>query len=56
VIASGLGDPSAVKFGCGPGWPNDHLFVVGFEGNIYDASPPAGTRAPRGTGDAAAAA
>lgn len=52
VIASGLGDPSAVKFGCGPGWPGDHLFVVGFEGSVYDLSPPAGTRAPRGTCDA----
>ncbi|HKN93548.1 MAG TPA: hypothetical protein VJU60_04375 [Thermoleophilaceae bacterium] len=52
VIASGLGDPSAVKFGCGPGWPSDHLFVVGFEGSLYDLSPPAGIRPPRGTCDA----
>jgi hypothetical protein len=54
MIASGLGDPSAVKFGCGPGWPNDHLFVVGFEGSVYELSPPAGTRAPHGICDAAA--
>jgi sugar lactone lactonase YvrE len=53
VIATGLGDPSAVKFGCGPGWPNDHLFVVGFQGSVYELSPPAGTPAPRGTCDAA---
>jgi sugar lactone lactonase YvrE len=52
VIASGLGDPSAVKFGCGPGWPSDHLFVVGFEGNVSDISPPAGSPAPRGVCDA----
>jgi hypothetical protein len=53
VIATGLGDPSAVKFGCGPGWPSDHLFVVGFEGAVYDLSAPAGTPAPRGSCDAA---
>jgi hypothetical protein len=51
VIASGLGSPSAVKFGCGPGWPKDHLFVVGFQGNVYDVSAPAGVRAPQGTCD-----
>ena len=53
VIASGLGDPSAVKFGCGPGWPRSHLFVVGFEGSVYDVSAPPGVRAPKGTCDAA---
>jgi hypothetical protein len=42
VIASGLGDPSAVKFGRGAGWPSDHLYAVGFEGDVYDLSPPAG--------------
>ena len=52
VIASGLGDPSAVKFGCGPGWPSNHLFVVGFEGDVYDISPPTGSAAPRGVCDA----
>ena len=52
VIASGLGDPSAVKFGCGPGWPSNHLFVVGFAGDVYDISPPAGSAAPRGVCDA----
>src|SRR4051794_2320935 len=40
VIASGLGDPSAVKFGCGAGWSARHLYVVGFEGDIYDLTPP----------------
>jgi hypothetical protein len=54
VIASGLGDPSAVKFGCGSGWASDHLYVVGFEGNVYDVSPPAGLQAPRGRCDATA--
>jgi outer membrane protein assembly factor BamB len=53
VIATGLGDPSAVKFSCGPGWPGDHLFVVGFQGSVYDVSAPNGTPQPRGTCDAA---
>ena len=53
VIASGLGDPSAVKFGCGPGWPSDHLYVTGFEGDVYEVSAPRGGAAPQGTCDAA---
>jgi sugar lactone lactonase YvrE len=53
VIASGLADPSAVKFGCGPGWPRNHLFVVGFQGDVYELSPPRGVRAPEGSCDAA---
>jgi sugar lactone lactonase YvrE len=52
VIADGLGFPSAVKFGCGPGWPRDHLFVVGFQGDVYDVSAPAGVAAPQGRCDA----
>jgi len=52
VIASGLGDPSAVKFGCGLGWPGNHLFVVGFQGSVYDVSAPRGVHPPRGTCDA----
>jgi hypothetical protein len=52
TIATGLGMPSAVKFGCGPGWPGTHLFAVGFQGDVYDVSAPAGTPAPRGTCDA----
>jgi hypothetical protein len=53
VIATGLGDPSAVKFGCGPGWSSHALYVTGFEGSVYEVRPPAGVRAPRGTCDAA---
>jgi len=51
VIADGLADPSAIKFGCGPGWPGDRLYVVGFGGDVYELSPPAGARA-RGVCDA----
>jgi streptogramin lyase len=40
VIASGLQNPSAVKFGAGPGWPDTHLFVVGFDGTVRELTPP----------------
>jgi hypothetical protein len=56
VIASGLGDPSALKFGCGPGWSPSHLYAVGFEGSVYDLSSPRGAPAPRGGCDATASA
>lgn len=42
VIASGLQNPSSLKFGRGPGWPADHLFVVGFDGTLRELTPPAG--------------
>jgi sugar lactone lactonase YvrE len=42
VIATGLNNPSSVKFGCGPGWPSDRLYVVAFDGTIRELSPPAG--------------
>jgi sugar lactone lactonase YvrE len=41
VIAAGLQNPTAVKFGRGPGWPSDHLFVSGWDGEIRELSPPA---------------
>jgi SMP-30/Gluconolactonase/LRE-like region len=40
VIASGLGRPSAVKFGAGNGFPTTHLFVVGFDGAVRELAPP----------------
>jgi hypothetical protein len=42
VIASGLGNPSAVKFGAGNGWPATHLFAVGFDGTVRELTPPPG--------------
>ncbi len=42
VLASGLTNVSAVKFGRGPGWPADHLFTVGFDGAVRELTPPAG--------------
>jgi hypothetical protein len=44
TIAGGAGagwrNTSAVKFGCGPGWRSDHLFVVGFDGVVHELTPP----------------
>ena len=41
TIASGMRNTSAVKFGRGPGWPSDRLYVVGFDGVVRELSPPA---------------
>jgi hypothetical protein len=45
---SGWRNTSAVKFGCGPGWRSDHLFVVGFDGVVHELAPPAAGPHPRG--------
>lgn len=42
VIASGMRNTSAVKLGAGPGWPQTHLFVVGFDGVVRELTPPPG--------------
>jgi sugar lactone lactonase YvrE len=41
VIASGMQNTSALKFGRGPGWRADSLYVVGFDGVVRELSPPA---------------
>jgi sugar lactone lactonase YvrE len=41
VIAGGMRNTSAAKFGAGPGWPDTHLFVVGFDGVVRELTPPA---------------
>lgn len=48
TIASGFRNTSALKFGCGKGWPSSHLFVVGFDGVVRELSPPPGAAAPSG--------
>jgi hypothetical protein len=40
IIASGLQNPTAAKFGRGPGWPSSHLFVSGWDGKIRELIPP----------------
>lgn len=40
IIASGLMNPTAVKFGRGPGWPSTHLFVTGWDGRVRELTPP----------------
>lgn len=40
VIASGLHNPSAVKFGAGAGWSKRSLYVTGFDGTVTRLSPP----------------
>jgi sugar lactone lactonase YvrE len=40
AIATGLQAPSSVKFGRGPGWPSDRLYVVGFDGTVRELTPP----------------
>jgi hypothetical protein len=51
TIAGGFRNTSAVKFGCGAGWPSDHLFAVGFDGVVREISPPAGGAGAGATGD-----
>jgi sugar lactone lactonase YvrE len=41
VLASGLRNPSAVKFGRGPGWSKRSLYVTGFDGAVVRLTPPA---------------
>jgi hypothetical protein len=48
-VDAGWRNTSAVKFGCGPGWRSDHLFVVGFDGVVHELTPPGA--GPHATGD-----
>jgi len=51
TVATGLSFPSAVKFGCGPGWPSNRMYVTGFGGDVYEVSAPKGVKAPSGACD-----
>lgn len=44
VIVSGLQNPSALKFGRGPGWSCNRLYAVGFDGRVRELIPPARPR------------
>jgi hypothetical protein len=41
AIATGLQNPSSLKFGRGPGWAAGSLYVVGFDGLVRELTPPA---------------
>jgi hypothetical protein len=41
VIASGLQNPTAAKFGRGRGWPAENLYVTGWDGKLRELIPPA---------------
>jgi hypothetical protein len=45
-IVGGLMNPSSLKFGRGPGWKQDSLYVTGFDGTVRELTPPPGYRAP----------
>jgi hypothetical protein len=56
TIVTGLQNPSSLKFGRGPGWHSDRLYVVGFDGAVRELTPPAsGAPGPPGGGPAAPA-
>ncbi|MEA2421493.1 MAG: hypothetical protein QOF55_592 [Thermoleophilaceae bacterium] len=40
TIATGLQNPSSLKFGRGPGWHADRLYVVAFDGTVRELTPP----------------
>ncbi len=40
VIASGMQNTSSLKFGRGPGWRTDSLYVTGFDGVVRELTPP----------------
>jgi sugar lactone lactonase YvrE len=48
TIATGLQNPSSLKFGRGPGWATDHLYVTSFDGTVRELTPPPGA-APGGS-------
>ncbi|MGH2757162.1 MAG: SMP-30/gluconolactonase/LRE family protein, partial [Actinomycetota bacterium] len=40
LVASGLQNPTAAKFGRGPGWPSHNLYVTGWDGKLRELVPP----------------
>jgi sugar lactone lactonase YvrE len=41
LIATGLQNPSSLKFGRGPGWSAERLYVTAFDGTVRELTPPA---------------
>jgi sugar lactone lactonase YvrE len=48
TIATGLQNPSSLKFGRGPGWETGHLYVTSFDGTVRELTPPDGTKPSTG--------
>ncbi len=46
VVADGIGNPSAIKFGDGVGFPADRLYVSAFDGSVTELTPPATAPGP----------
>jgi sugar lactone lactonase YvrE len=40
LIATGLQNPSSLKFGSGPGWSEKNLYVTSFDGTVRELTPP----------------
>jgi sugar lactone lactonase YvrE len=51
VIAGGMQNTSALKFGRGPGWRTDSLYVTGFDGVVRELTPPPSPGAGGGSGN-----
>lgn len=49
TIVTGLQNPSALKFGRGPGWDANHLYATAFDGTVREFIPPPGVT-PNGSG------
>jgi hypothetical protein len=54
TIVTGLQNPSALKFGRGPGWDSNHLYATAFDGTVRELIPPPGVT-PNGGGGGPAA-
>lgn len=46
VLTDALMNPSAVKFGAGPGWSPDALYVTGFDGRLVEVTLPVPPSSP----------
>ncbi|MEA2466585.1 MAG: hypothetical protein QOJ57_711 [Thermoleophilaceae bacterium] len=51
TIATGLQNPSAVKFGRGPGWPEKRLYVTSFDGTVRELTSPPSAGPGNGNGN-----
>jgi sugar lactone lactonase YvrE len=50
TIATGLQNPSSLKFGRGPGWTAERLYVTSFDGTVRQLTPPGSSGSGGGPG------